>query len=706
MKNQNPWLLVLICLFLILSACSPVVTPPGLTAMIPGKTSTVAPATPISSPTVSPEATEIPFVIPTSTFLAPTPVASSHYRLKRWTPELANELIETLYKYPDGLGDGDRGYHDGGYYYAYVYAAFAAQEAQLLLPHSRNQEQWAWDAAYHLSQSDGDEALKSYLDLIGQALTTGATTVSHLESWFKGHETRLQLKVTSLAGKPENNLLEIADPSERYGGFLWVIKNQGKFSVYPLHGNDVDYAGDFYPESADGISFELNDITGDGIAEIITVHKHWHGVGRDFITTGLDVFDISHGSPERLLFTPDVSYTRDEPWSVLKENNQGVGLAFDFYRSECLVPFHEVYRWNGKRFDLASIQYPDKQQILNNFGKECFNNFVSTLTYYFSDDKADTLKEWHDLIVDWPSPTEQRSDDENLPDARDKLRFQAALYLALNGDVSDARQESSTIVENPVVPNSQWVAPAKTFLANFNAAGDLPKTCLALKRCAEFFDVGTLTDLAATKPQQNPIDFLQEIGAIVKDHASIDVNNDGQIDFWLMLDEPSYHSEYLPIWIFVSTKDGYQPVLLGYYPKDGVKSLKVEPAFQGSPVLTVESTDEVDVYTLQADSKTSKLDALHMCGVISSALYDIKKDLLKGGKSAVAIEKLSALMPEIGRACPNIDYVPARARYLLGLADELAGDSAHAAENYFVLWQSYPPSPFALMAQAKLEAAP
>jgi hypothetical protein len=44
--------------------------------------------------------------------------------------------------------------------------------------------------------------------------------------------------------------------------------------------------------------------------------------------------------------------------------------------------------------------------------------------------------------------------------------------------------------------------------------------------------------------------------------------------------------------------------------------------------------------------------------------------------------------------------------YLLGLAYELAGDEANALATYLQVWQNYSNSPYAIMAQAKLEPIP
>lgn len=59
-------------------------------------------------------------------------------------------------------------------------------------------------------------------------------------------------------------------------------------------------------------------------------------------------------------------------------------------------------------------------------------------------------------------------------------------------------------------------------------------------------------------------------------------------------------------------------------------------------------------------------------------------------------------------ADPNIEKIYSRPRlyYLLALAFELSSDYENAVQNYWHLWQNYPDSPYAILAQAKLEIKP
>ena len=67
----------------------------------------------------------------------------AQYRLREWSPELADELIEALEAYPDSLPPEKRGYLNGGYNWAFRYAELARLEAIYRFPDATNATEWA-----------------------------------------------------------------------------------------------------------------------------------------------------------------------------------------------------------------------------------------------------------------------------------------------------------------------------------------------------------------------------------------------------------------------------------------------------------------------------------------------------------------------------------------------------------------------------------
>jgi hypothetical protein len=178
------------------------------------------------------------------------------------------------------------------------------------------------------------------------------------------------------------------------------------------------------------------------------------------------------------------------------------------------------------------------------------------------------------------------------------------------------------------------------------------------------------------------------------------------MDQWIIMDPKA--NQPPTGWMFVSSKNGYQRVLLDY----GVKSLKFEPAFQNSPVFQLEKSygdgsSDVEVYILETDPQTSTMDFFPLCASLLSDAYSLQKNLLNGEHPSDTIKKLLPTLPDIELRCKDYRDSIAQARYMLAVAYDLSGDAKHAAENYLIVWQSYPDAgPYSLMAQAKLEVAP
>ncbi|MCA9872071.1 MAG: hypothetical protein KC441_00390 [Anaerolineales bacterium] len=90
---------------------------------------------------------------------------------------------------------------------------------------------------------------------------------------------------------------------------------------------------------------------------------------------------------------------------------------------------------------------------------------------------------------------------------------------------------------------------------------------------------------------------------------------------------------------------------------------------------------------------------------LDEAIAQAEALLLQEGKFEAAIPMLTAVLAEL-RAQNELTWAIPRPLYLLGLAYELSGDETNAVDAYWTLWQTFPESPYALLAQAKLELKP
>ncbi len=80
-----------------------------------------------------------------------------------------------------------------------------------------------------------------------------------------------------------------------------------------------------------------------------------------------------------------------------------------------------------------------------------------------------------------------------------------------------------------------------------------------------------------------------------------------------------------------------------------------------------------------------------------SALEQAETALLEKGNPTEAIPLLLAIL-----SSPDLRD-PSDVMYMLGLAYELTGDQDMAVQTYWKLWQGYPGSSYARLAQSKLE---
>ena len=90
---------------------------------------------------------------------------------------------------------------------------------------------------------------------------------------------------------------------------------------------------------------------------------------------------------------------------------------------------------------------------------------------------------------------------------------------------------------------------------------------------------------------------------------------------------------------------------------------------------------------------------------LDEAITQAETLLFQEGDFEAAIPILTAVLTELN-AAEELTWAIPRSLYLLGLAYELSDDETNAVDTYWSLWQTYPESPYALLAQAKIELKP
>lgn len=575
----------------------------------------------IETPTMYPT----PTPMPTSTPLVPIPNPEKNYGLAEWTPERADQLITELQYLPETLNEFDRDFHNGIYHDVPRYTAFAQMEALSRFPTSDKVPDWQWDRAYNLAESNlfrNEPVVEIYADLLEIALNDELANSETLVIWLENQEPRLEYQMYSVPppnGYVASAILEMASDDQSSGGYVWILETQSGYETYPL--NSV---WDFGFKHRHGIDLLLEDVTDDDIPEAFMRHFHQPG-GPGFLVDTFDIFDLSKAPPEKIEFHSQPSFLGVRAYSSLdiaNDDNNGRLVRFKIPADPnfCEPTTVQDFQWNGEGLILVNGIYPDLVELFQKAPvkdlPDCAYVVFKQVAIAAQFGDLDALNQLESLISIWPIREPDLSyrelDEYENYDTREKLEFFVGLLHALNGNVDIAHQYLEAVV-NFENPESQWIEPAKAFLAVYQDKDDLVAGCNAAQICHDFFSAEILTILNLFDGEN-----LEE------------ANND------------------LPV-----------------VPSLDMKTLEF---------MTAELSETQDEQ-------------------FANELIEALKDWPEFDD--VCEDDASPL----GHRCQNV-YL---SQYVTGLAYELTDREEEAVQVYYELWQNYPNSPYAMMAEAKLQ---
>lgn len=698
----------------------------------PEPTSTQSPAMPTSTqPAAATEEDNEPIILPTPTPLVPIPDMGSGYELVDWTPERENQLVNEMQSYPDGLGGYDRGYHDSRYYFSFNYARFAAGEALLRFPDSSFAEVWKWGQAYDMALMGAPQVVDAYASLLSQGLNTEKIKPEQLTTWFKEHEPRLQLTLIPLeppSGYGMAYLVEIADLEQFSGIYLWVV-GKVRYQVFPLPSCDESSQGynlvcensDFGFSSADGINYTLKDLTGDGVAEIITEHTFFPGSG-DALVTNFDIFNIQTIPPRKISLSPSLPIKMERTWNLSSRQGEKPELTFDFIFDSQVCPFINfqlVYRLSGKSFVLIKQNNPKPDELVQDGWEGCMDAYFNNLLHAVERGETNNLGDVEQWLAGWPhwkfAIGEWMVGMNPAPDDRDGARFTLGIYLALNGDREAAIREMKTILSNPVIPTSRWISIANTFLKNYSPSGDLQQACMATRMCLKLLGESELITLYKYHPGGPSIlEYMQANGVPILASGILDLNQDGWKNYWFTEENPD--NSGMNVSLLLYWKGYYEEFDLGWSQEKMTPNIEISGPDLGQPTLMVGLGKDVTKYILyKSDRGTVQLNSYpnYLQEKITSAANEAETKLLTGRPLAEVFEGLrssSSMADELHKLQLNDPLYRSnplpRWYYLYGLVNELEGDADLAVRSYMTAWKDFPNSPYALMAKAKLQLVP
>ncbi|MCA9999855.1 MAG: hypothetical protein KDE56_29030, partial [Anaerolineales bacterium] len=623
------------------------------------------------------------------------------YHLVPWTLEQADQLIAMLEVYADDLLKGQAGYHDSGIRYIIE----AQSEALYRFPGVSNAH-WAWDLAYNLAQMGSEQASDAYAAIIIGALNTHEANPETLQAWFAAHETNIQLNISPMNPLPNvrsSFFLELTDHGFS-GSYFWLVETGGTYQIYPLK-SDWDFG--FVDEA--GLRFSLQDVTGDSIAEALTTHLHILGT-YDNLLRDFDVFDLSQIPPKRLTFVPSQPLNQHAFETVLQQGNTPI-LRFEepVKDSVCPATFAKKdYKWNGNALELFQQEFLTIDALSNQPEPQyqCINAILYRLLESAKRGEPSARQTLAEFIPVYPFSSFTYRGEPYPPDIKDEMYYQLAIWHAFAGEKLLAQERMAAIVANPAVPDSQWIARAQTFLQAYQDDADLVTICAKANACYPFLELPQLHQLATQSTLDTTSAYLQQAGMPVVASGNFDLGGGLPPGEWLLVEDDGF-DDWVNFWIITQTP-------LAAYQVTSIYSDISNPfvALFASPVanehrFTLHNNNAQTHFLASWDESSEKWDFEEIdASCYNQKLGRLNGNLFAGTEPTQISADVQAWQREAAGCGTDCHLNWEGSYYLLGLAHELAGEKAEAVAAYLHLWQTYPNSPYALMAQAKLQPVP
>lgn len=678
----------------------PTASPTAPVTRIARPTSTVN-ATPTMEPTWTP--------FPTSTPIVPTQMSGQGYRLTNWTEEKAEQLIHYLKNYPETLSMQDRGYMDSGYHSAFHAEGIAELESSLRFPKSDHKESWQWDGAYNLYQSSITDPGSLYAARIADAFNQKETNLENFERWAaKTIPFTLNIYPVTPPKNFQNSFIlhfYKGRNNEASTGFaVWLIQKSGIFYGYSLP-NIFEMA---FGDASNSI--EVADITGDGIAEAIVQNADWQSFGMH--AGNLKIYRLDQVPPQEMtfdrpLFDPEIAvWTIDQSQSVPTITFQTrISTISDMPCNE-----HEVgwqYQWQDGQLKFIKIIAPPLESLEER--PYCARNLAYILRANQYLDNSSALQLYKDLL-ELPFLEKDVFSNEYGFDFLEHERLSLAIFLKRQGDEAGANEQISLIRSSDEPEQGEWRENALAYYEVHDDPKALYQYCLISKTCESFLSLSKIISIVPLEQFIESETVLREMGVDFKDSGDYDFDGDGTMEKWLFFlsDYPCGSGTQLLILAQVSEKIKSRTIWDLCIREEGtikgnaeIKSIEAPgdlPAYQ----LTVDGVESLLAPFLywpldQEDQTINVQDARRMIDTIQTKLLLEQISPLEAQNQILAIQQ-----------APINQYFweregPVRMLYLLGLTQELIGQSQQAVQTYLELWENYPDSPYAYMAWVKLE---
>lgn len=623
------------------------------------------------------------------TWVTPLPY-NDLYLLRSWTPDDATNAINLLQAYPDTLYPDPANRQTVTYNAAYTYVVYLLREALLRFPTAPQAEQWRWNLAYDLAHINDPGVSDAYLALIREALDKQLTSPDSLPEWFSQHELRLTMEIYTFEPPPgylSRKLIEIEAPGG--AAYLWLVESLDKVDLYPLT-SYFDFANSIQ------VNFEVGDLTGDGIEELVVYADPPPG---QTIPVLPQVYSLTTGLPPQLTFAPQLPFDTGTEFRVKWQIDQGLLHSTITIYPACAVQAFQTYHWDGNQLVSTPIDYnidsnPSELAYCSAVIDHVANQWGAKVT-------APLMET---LLPSWP-PMLDPNGKPYPADARDEWRFRLGVYEALAGDSEKAQSTIKNLVELPTANDSRWVTPAQQFLAAYLSPNDVYTACLPTQFC----DPGQAMQLILAAGNYNDpsaaLEAMIHAGVIIRSSGNFDFDMDGEKERWVLLRH--HPQERLQFWILASWEKGIKALFV-----DQVDSTQTRPYFHEPmdtpPIAQIEPKRGFVLGRLPLSREPylvfKTVEFIPTRYTLDSLQADIH-DLFTGTDSATIRDRLVELQNSDRFNCLNYRICDLF-YYTLGLTYELSGDVSPAIDTYIKLWWENSNSPFMLIGRLKLNQLP
>jgi hypothetical protein len=655
-------------LLILLTGCEPAIQPPG-------------------SPTVE--------FIPT-----PTLEVETTLRLLPRTDASLDALIRTLDQ-EDQLRTGS----DSALHQAFL---MALQEALWLFPQSPLSEHWRWLQVRLWASEGASAAAQQAGSLIAEALNTSAASMDHLTLWLQSIEpsgTYTSTSLSTLPGMQDLHLLEFRLTGQP--AYYVIAPLQDAYQVSLLASGR-----EFQSNPAWHTHLEWQDLTGDGQAEawVITTDQNPR-----LESAWLSLYDLSSGTAQRVVFSPDLPQLPTGSWQILTEEGQPaglqVGVRLDGGSALCEYLLPVEYKLTDGEYRRTSIEKPDLANLLAAGFSEaqanlCLDLSVDWLRANVNQDEQVSLDLLETLMPGFPYAS-----DAALyvglypPDELDRARFELGLNYALRQDPAGAARWMSAVIQSPAFPGSPWQAQAQTFLETYQAEGGLRAACLASGAClgTRRLDFNQVVGLMQAEDWSDPVSYLEQMGVLIVESGLQDFRLDGQPEAW-WLESTGGASDTLRI--YAQTQG--QPWLgrLSLPAAAGEAAIEPwEPLFDQPVYHLRRGTSELSFVYFSADPAqppaVEELDQYR-----ARMIQTIYLSLLRDGQDTGIFPALADLQASPYFNCnqpTELCRPSAQLAYLSAFSLELSGDPEAAAAAYQQVAARFAGSSYAILAGARLQ---